>query len=104
MSHSDQKGFTLVEILVVIAILGVLSAIAIPNLLSLSKSGTHEAAKTELGIVRSAFVAYMGTLGEGSAPETIDDLSMYLLTDLSGEYTITVGNPNHPRSQTYRLN
>ncbi|MDV2989084.1 MAG: type II secretion system protein [Dehalogenimonas sp.] len=42
-----QSGFTLIEILVVVAILGVIGAFAIPNILSFMGRGDVSAAKTE---------------------------------------------------------
>ena len=43
---SDKKGFTLIELMIVIAIIGILSAIAIPNFLSYRKKGMDSAAAT----------------------------------------------------------
>jgi|WetSurMetagenome_2_1015567.scaffolds.fasta_scaffold41910_3 type IV pilus assembly protein PilA len=56
-----QKGFTLVEILIVIAILGLLVAITVPNMSSFTDSGTLNAASTELNNIKTAATAYYGS-------------------------------------------
>ena len=47
MRRTNEKGFTLIELMIVIAIIGILSAIAIPNFLTYRTRGQDTAAKNE---------------------------------------------------------
>jgi len=55
---ANKKGFTLVELMIVVAIIGILAAIAIPNFLNFRLKAKASEAKSNLGAVRSTEVAY----------------------------------------------
>ena len=57
-SMKSEKGFTLIELMIVVAIIGILAAIAIPNFLSYQKKAKTSEAKTSLGSIRTVEEAY----------------------------------------------
>ena len=78
------QGFTLIEILIVIAILSILAAIVIPRFISLYGRGEAEAAETERRITQTALICYMTGNGERSVvPKTDEQLGPDYNTDIS---------------------
>lgn len=67
----NKKGFTLIELMIVVAIIGILAAIAIPRFADLIKKSKEGATKGNLGAVRSALSIYYGDM-EGIYPKIAD--------------------------------
>ena len=57
---TNKKGFTLIELMIVVAIIGILAAIAIPKFADLISKSKEGATKGGLSTVRSALQVYYG--------------------------------------------
>jgi prepilin-type N-terminal cleavage/methylation domain-containing protein len=70
-----RNGFTLVELVVVILILGILAGVAAPKMLNTSSKATDNGLKQTLAIVRDAIelhMAQLGTLPPCTSPTGVD--------------------------------
>ena len=63
VSYGKQRGFTLIELMIVVAIIGILAALAIPNFLRYQTKSRQSEAKTNLA---AAFMAETAFLAEHS--------------------------------------
>lgn len=69
-----HRGFTLIELMIVIAIIGILSVIAIPKFVDLVDKAKEAATKGNLGALRSAIAIYYGD-NEGIYPYKLNKYS-----------------------------
>ncbi len=68
--RGNNRGFTLIEVLIVIGVMAAVTAIIIPNISGLVGSGKPEAAKAELVDVQTAMDAMMAKSGISSVTAT----------------------------------
>ena len=75
MTHTErhaQKGFTLIELMIAIAVLAVLSVIVIPGVMSYLNSARMSSAKSNLRAIDNAITNYQLTVGQ--LPSRLKDL------------------------------
>ena len=85
--HSNEGGFTLVELLVTIAILAVLFGIVALGLAGVGSSAESDVEDAELGIVQSAADIYMADEGVATITERVElDCDVIASVDLDVDF------------------
>ncbi len=84
-----QKGFTLVELLVVISILGILAAVVVFSVSGITDKGQTSACQTDSSEIRTAVAAYQAKNNPTDEPTMAQLVSGGLLQQASTLYTIT---------------
>ena len=72
IGRKHNAGFTLVELMIVMAIIGVLAVIAVPSYIGALRHAREAVLKEDLHVLRSAIDSY--TMDKQKAPQSLDDL------------------------------
>jgi general secretion pathway protein G len=70
--RAGERGFTLVELMVVMLIIAVLAAVAVPSFIQSIRNAKEAALKEDLHVMRDAIDSY--TMDKNKAPQSLDDL------------------------------
>ena len=87
-SLKNQRGFTLLEMLIVISIVGVLAAVAVPRFTNAVALANTARIQSDLQVLNAAVVMYQTEKGEN--PKEIKDL---------GDYVLDIDNVKPPKGE-----
>ncbi|SHF42972.1 type II secretion system protein G [Caldanaerobius fijiensis DSM 17918] len=69
----SKRGFTLVELLVVVAIIAILAAVLVPRFLTYTDRAREARAMADINAIRTVITAYMADEGNGQPPINSND-------------------------------
>ena len=86
--HNPRRGFTLIELVVVVLILGIIGAVAAPKMFNTMVTAKQNSAKQSVQIVRAAIEMYKSQQPTNSYPPDAASLGTVLIPYLKGPFPI----------------
>jgi general secretion pathway protein G len=71
-TQAHESGFTLFELMIVMAIIAILASVAVPSYINAVRHGREAALRQDLWVMRQAIDSY--TVDKEKAPQSLDDL------------------------------
>ena len=100
--RGNKKGFTLIELMIVIAIIGILSAIAIPNFLAYRTRGQNSAAEQNARDFYNSAMAYFADTGISTASNTAPPPAFQAAGDVTYAGSLSTGNGEVSGTVTFK--
>jgi len=98
--HGREDGFTLIEILIVVIIIGLIASLIAPNLIGRYERSREEIAKAQVEMLSSGVLAFKLDLGR--YPETLEELIKSTDAKWRGPYLSKQTVPRDPWDQEYQ--
>ncbi|MBS7663942.1 prepilin-type N-terminal cleavage/methylation domain-containing protein [Pseudomonas lalucatii] len=101
VKRAEQRGFSLIELMIAIAIIGILAAIAYPNYQEYILKSNRAAAQAQMMDIANRQQQFL--LANRAYATTAAQLNYTLSGDLTGKYTVTVAADNAATPPTFTI-